>query len=80
MNYEVDTTTTRLTTEVIHCIALALLDKAEELERFQRMKDETAPSGRPLSPTTTPSTSKTHQANRNRETSPAHPGRTRRTY
>jgi len=40
---------TRLTTEIIRCIAMALLDKAEELERFQRMEDETAPSERPLS-------------------------------
>jgi hypothetical protein len=42
-------TTTRLTTEIIRCIAMALLDKAEELERFQRMQDETAPSERPFS-------------------------------
>jgi hypothetical protein len=49
MDHKEDTTTTRLTTEIIRCIAMALLDKAEELERFQRMEDETAPSERPLS-------------------------------
>jgi hypothetical protein len=49
MYREENTTTNRLTTEIIRCIAMALLDKAEELERFQRMEDETAPSERPLS-------------------------------
>jgi hypothetical protein len=49
MDHKEDTTTTRLTIEIIRCIAMALLDKAEELERFQRMEDETAPSERPFS-------------------------------
>jgi hypothetical protein len=49
MDHKEDTTTTRLTTEIIRCIAMVLLDKAEELERFQRMEDETAPSEHPLS-------------------------------
>lgn len=37
-----NTTTTRLTTEIIRSIARALLAKAEELEHFQRMQDDTA--------------------------------------
>ena len=49
MYREENTTTNGLTTEIIRCIAMALLDKAEELERFQRMEDETAPSERQLS-------------------------------
>ena len=49
MHHKEDITPTRLTTEIIRCIAISLLDKAQELERFQRMDDETAPSVRPLS-------------------------------
>jgi hypothetical protein len=49
MDHKEDTTTTRLTTEIIRCIEMTLLDKAEELERFQRMQDETAPSERAIS-------------------------------
>jgi len=43
------TTTNRLTAEIIHSIAMALFAKAEELERFQRMQDETASRERPFS-------------------------------
>jgi 23S rRNA-/tRNA-specific pseudouridylate synthase len=66
MYREANTTTTRLTTEIIWCIAKTLLTEADELERLQD------PTQTAHALTIQPTTSKTHLTNRNTETSAAH--------